>query len=80
MMGHQRGVATQIQAEEETAISVHCLAHCLNLCLQDTSRKCVLVGDALDIAMEISELIRYSPERTVLEQCKQDLAIPGNSL
>ena len=32
IMGHLRGVATQIQVEQSTAISVHCLAHSLNLC------------------------------------------------
>lgn len=81
MMGHLRGVATQIKAEEAAAISVHCLAHCLNLCLQDTAKKCVPVRIALDIVMEISKLIRYSPKRTlVFEQCKQDLSIPGTSL
>ena len=81
MMGHLRGVATQIQAEEAAAISVHCLAHCLNLCLQDTAKKCVSVRNALDIVMEISKLIRYSPKRTlVFEQCRQDLSISGASL
>ena len=53
MMGHLRGVATQIQAEEKAAISVHCLAHCLNLCLQDTAKKCAPVRNALDIVIEI---------------------------
>ena len=33
MMGHLRGVATRIQEEQPSAINVHCLAHCLNLCL-----------------------------------------------
>ena len=54
MMGHLRGVGTQIQAEEVTAISVHCLAHCLNLCLQDAAKKCLPVRNALDLVMEIS--------------------------
>ena len=81
MMGHLHGVATQIQTEETTAISVHCLAHSLNLCLQDAAKKCVPVRNALDIVMEISKLIRYSPKRTlVFEQCKQDMSIPGTSL
>ena len=39
------------------------------------------VRNALDIVIEISKLIRYSPKRTlVFEQCKQDLSIPGSSL
>ena len=81
MMGHLRGVATQIKAEEATAISVHCLAHCLNLCLQDVARKCSPVRNVLNMVMEISRLIKYSPKRTlVFEQCKQDMSIPGTSL
>ena len=44
MMGYLHGVATQIVAEEKTA-TVHCFAHCLNLCLQDAARKCLLVSN-----------------------------------
>ena len=80
-MGHLRDVATQIQTEEKAAIRVHCLAHCLNLCLQDAARKCAIVRDALDLIMEISKLIQYSPKRSgIFEQCKHDLAIPGSGL
>ena len=75
MMGHLRGVATQIKAEEATAISVYCLAHSLNLCLQDVARKCSPVRNALDMVMEISRLIEYST--LVFEQ---DMSIPGTSL
>ena len=39
MMGHLNGVAKQIQEVESTAIVVHCFAHCLNLSLQDVSKK-----------------------------------------
>ena len=66
MMGHLCGVATQIQAEETATISVHCLAHCHNLCLQDIAKKCVPVKTPLDIVMKISILIRYSPKRTLV--------------
>ena len=38
MMGHLRGVATQLQSEEKRAIPVHCFAHCLNLALQHTAK------------------------------------------
>ena len=74
MMGHLHGVATQILAIEPRAIKVHCFAHCLNLCLQDATRKCQPIKAALDLAMEISQLIIYSPKRSlVFEQCKNDL-------
>ena len=74
MMGHLHGVATQTRNSKSTAIKVHCFAHCLNLCLQDVARKCQLIRDALDLAMEISQLILYSPKRSlVFNQCKNDL-------
>ena len=40
MMGHLKGVTTQISKEEPNPISVHCFAHCLNLCLQDAAKHC----------------------------------------
>ena len=74
MMGHLHGVATQILASEPTAIKVHCFAHCLNLCLQDVTRNCQPIRAALDLVMEISQLIMYSPKRSlVFDQCKNDL-------
>ena len=36
MMGHLTGVATRIE-EQPSVIKVHCLAHCLNLCLEKVS-------------------------------------------
>ena len=35
MLGKWKGLATAIRKEEARAIPIHCLAHCLNLCLQD---------------------------------------------
>ena len=36
MSGHINEVAAQIQKEEPSALYVHCLAHCTNLCLQQS--------------------------------------------
>ena len=48
MLGHLKGVATQMRKEEPTAIHVHCLAHCLNLCLQDAAKiKLFKPGDGI---------------------------------
>ena len=81
MMGHLKGVATQILKEEPNAIPVHCLAHRLNLCLQDAAKHCQPVRNALTICMELSQLILYSPKRTqVFQQCKLELAIGGGGL
>lgn len=62
MMGHLTGVAKQIQSEYLAALRVHCFAHCLNLCLQDAAKKCKPIRAALDNVMELSQLIRYSPQ------------------
>ena len=63
--GHLRGVASHFK-EEPAALYVHCLAHSLNLCLQDASRSCSLVRDSLELVMEIVKLIKYSPKLTTL--------------
>ena len=81
MMGHLSGVAIQLQSEQPSAIKVHCLVHSLNLCLQDTAKKCQPVRSALDNIMELSQLIRYSPKRTlVYEQCKQSCRLEVQDL
>ena len=47
MSGHISGVAARIQKEEESAIYVHCLAHCTNLCLQTIGKQLAPIRDAL---------------------------------
>ena len=63
MSGHLNGVAAKIQSEVPSALFVHCFAHCTNLALQAIGRQCVPVRDALDLVVEIIQLIRYSPKR-----------------
>ena len=66
MQERRSGLGTQIQDQESAAIKVHCFAHCINLCLQDASRKCNVVIDALDLVFEIIKLIKFSPKRAHL--------------
>ena len=66
MSGHLSGVATRIQKEQPKAHYVHCVAHCLNLCLQDLGKKCACIRNALGIATELSNLIRASPKSLAL--------------
>ncbi|KAI8511315.1 zinc finger, MYM-type [Branchiostoma belcheri] len=66
MQGHRSGVATRLRQEEPAAVPVHCWAHSLNLCLQDTCRKVTSIRDAMDIVKEIDKLINYSPKRKTL--------------
>ena len=44
----RNGLATEIRAEIPSALSVHCFAHSLNLCLQDAGRKLTFIRDALE--------------------------------
>ena len=57
MSGHLSGVAARIEQDVPAAIFVHCFAHCTNLCLQSAGRQCVPIRDALDLVIEISQLI-----------------------
>ena len=66
MAGHISGVSTRITREEPRALYVHCLAHSLNLCLQDCARYCDCVKNALSLASDLARLIRASPKRLVL--------------
>ena len=57
MAGHLNGVAAKITREEPKALFVHCLAHSINLCLQDCAKLCKCVKDALGLVNEIYNLI-----------------------
>ena len=79
MSGHLRGVAAQIKSEQPAALHVHCLAHCLNLCLQDAARICSHVRDALELIIELVKLIKYSPKRSSLFQSLKSQISPDTS-
>ena len=74
-MGHINGVAAHIQRDEPSAIYVHCLAHCTNLCLQTVGRQVAPVRDALELVREVSQLIRFSPKYSTLSQCSLNFHI-----
>ena len=46
-------------------------AHCTNLCPQGVGRHVTPVSDALDLAMEVGQLIQFSPKRSSLFQSMQ---------
>lgn len=63
MSGHLTGVAKQIQNQYPSSISVHCFAHCINLSVQDVTKKCSAIRDSMDLVTEIEKLICLSPKR-----------------
>ena len=66
MQGSKTGVAARILQKQPAALPVHCLAHSLNLCLQDAARKLPTLRDALELCREIYKLIEFSPKRSFL--------------
>ena len=77
MSGHIRGVAARVKREQKAALYVHCLAHSLNLCLQDAARVCTPIRECLHLVMELVQLIKWSPKRsTLFEKLKQEMT-PG---
>ena len=55
-----------LKNEVPAALPVHCLAHSLNLCLQDVAQQVELLRDAMDVVREIVGLINFSPKCTHL--------------
>ena len=56
---------------------MHCLAHSLNLCLQDVARVCETIREGLHLVTELVQLIKWSPERSSLfEKLKGEMS-PG---
>ncbi len=64
--GHVSGVGKRFLERNPAAIPVHCLAHCVNLYLQDVARDVTCIKDGLNFAMELIQLIKLSPKRQVL--------------
>ena len=57
--------------KNKSAFTVHCLAGCVNLCLQYIARDCKCIKYALNFAMEVMQFKKYSPkQKVVLEKSK----------
>ena len=73
MSGSKRGVAAQIASEESRALFIHCFAHSLNLAVADTIKQSKVCSDALEVAFEVTKLIKFSPKRNaVFDQIKSN--------
>ena len=63
MSGRLNGVA---ESEQSLALCVHCLAHSLNLCLQNATRSCTYSRDALELTREMVIVIKRSAKQSHL--------------
>ena len=60
---------------------MHCLAHCVNLCLQEVARKVCCIKEGLNFAMEVIQLIKLSPKRqAVFESIQSQQDSPNSSI
>ena len=75
MAGAQHGVAAQILLEEPCTTFTHCYDHALNLAAGDTIKKNRILRNTLDVTLEISKLLRFSPRRNaIFQKLKTNLA------
>lgn len=63
MCGIRSGVAVQLASEAKCAIYSHCYCHALNLAVGTTIKNCKVCSDAMDVAYEVTKLVKFSPKR-----------------
>ena len=63
MAGRRIGVATKIKEVEPRALYIHCMGHSLNLAVQVTCRSVTVISEAMDTALELSKIFKYSGKR-----------------
>ena len=79
MSGIRNGVQALLKREKPRALYVHCLAHSLNLAVQDMTAKCDLVRNVMTFVLDLVQLIKFSPKRTSLfDSLRKDVAINSN--
>ena len=75
MAGRRAGVATEIKEVKPRALYIHCMAHSLNLAVQDTCRSVTVICEALDTVLELSKILKYSAKKkSILLKIKSKLA------
>ena len=80
MSGSKNGVASQITRVEKRALYMHCYGHALNLAVGQTVKQSKICCEALEVAFEITKLIKFSPRRNALfDRIKADVAEEDSS-
>ena len=76
MSGIHNGVQAMAKREESRTLYVHCLAHSLNLCIQDVTGKCSIIQNTLEMMNELVQLIKSSPKRlSLFKALKKDIVV-----
>ena len=66
MLVKRSGVAAQIKRVQPKAIETHYHGHSLNLSIKDATKSIRLINDVLEMVVEITKLIKFSPKREQL--------------
>ena len=81
MSGVCNGVQALVKRVANQALYVHCLAHSLNLCVQEASKQCVLVQGVMEMVYDLIKLIKFSPKRLALfENLRTEVSIQSGEL
>ena len=72
IFGDINGVAKRFTNDNPVVISEHCLAHCINLCLQEVSRSSKSIKEDLNFAMDIIQLMKYSSKHQAVFEALQE--------
>ena len=72
--GYITVVGERLQEEFACAILVHCLAHYINLCLQEVAHKVKSIKEGSCFAMDVIQLI-VSPKRSYSGECAKTTGI-----
>lgn len=79
MSGHLSGVAKRIKYIVPNALSVHCLNHNLQLCVQEVAAASRPIQDALGLCTEIHNIIKMSPKRlNIFEKIQSEFSDPAD--
>ena len=78
----RNGIQALFKREEPRALYMHCLAHSLNLCVQDVSKMCKLIRNTINFIHDLVQLIKFLPKwLTLFETLKSDITLStGQSL
>jgi hypothetical protein len=81
MSGIHSGVAARLQQEEPKALNIKCLAHSLNLAVQDSTTTNSILSDAIASVQELNTIVRASAKRlAIFQQVQASLAPDAPSL
>ena len=77
---NMKKAAKEIKSIEPRTLYLHCYGHSLNLAVADTLKVVKVMSDVMDHALEISKLLKYSPQRdAIFHKLKEEISpqVPG---